>query len=138
MPELAAFYFVGFFASLTLGVVFGIFQRAKYHSKPYLLLQRNLKLVNLRWNDLNLSVEILTNDHQQIKEYQKARLTSFSIIFVGVLLSWVGLFFLIVIWISLKLIGNSRLEKNIYASTLTSQELTPIEVKDQLVIVQSI
>lgn len=136
MPELAAIYFLGFLASLVLGSIFGINQRAKYHSKSYLLLQKNLKLLNLRWNDLNLSVETFKDEHQQAKEYQKARLTSFSIILVGMLLSWLGLLFLVVIWTSLKLIGNSQLEKNIYASSLTESELTPDEVKNQLAILK--
>ncbi len=132
MPELAAFYFLGFVASLVIGVFFGIHQRKKYYSSGYLQLQKNLKLIAFRWNDLNLSVEKLQGDYQQVSEYKKARFTSFSIILVGMLLSWLGLLFLIVIWTSLKLIGNSRLEKKLYASPLAKRELSQDEVQNHL------
>ena len=136
MPELAAFYFFGFFASLVIGVFFGILQRKKYHSHGYLMLQKNLKLIDLRWNDLNLSVEKIKGDQQQASEYEKARFTSFSIIFIGMLLSWLGLIFLIVIWASLKLIGNSRLEKKIYSSPLTKHALSQDEARNQVAILE--
>lgn len=139
MPELAAFYLAGLTVSLIVGVLFGLKQRSRYHSIQYEQLQKNLRRINLRWNDLNLSVEELksseldlekTSEQLQKEEYQKARIS--TILFVGfaAVLSWLGLIFLILIWVSLRVLGKSRTERNLFSSPLATSELDQKAVED--------
>lgn len=138
MPELAAMYLVGAVVSMIVGLAFGLKQRAKYHKSSTLCLQKNLKKIGYRWNDLNLSVEAIVEDAEGADqaEYKKARFTSILFTIVAVAFSWIGLFFLIIMWVSLKFLMNSRAEKALLVSPLSSSELTISEIKnifDQLV-----
>ena len=134
MPELAGFYSAGFLISMVFGVWFGIKQRGRYYSKSYLLLQKNLQRINLRWNDLNLSVEALKreeapNGGQLAEEYHQAKISMILFIMTTTILSWLGLIFLTVVWISLWLFAKPRIETELFASPLATQELADEDIK---------
>ena len=134
MPEVAGFYAAGLLLSLILGVWFGIKQCSRYYSKSYLLLQKNLQRINLRWNDLNLSVESLhplatSGEQQGAEEYHKAKISMIFFIAAMTILSWLGLVFLTVIWISLRVLAKPKLETELFASALAKQELADEDVK---------
>ena len=112
------------------GILFGLKQRANFHSKSYSILQKNLQKINLRWNELNLSLDKLDTsiaakaaDELQAEEYDKARISSVLFLSWACVLSWLGLFFLIMIWISLHFLGKSRLRTKLFASQLSHGEL---------------
>ncbi len=138
MPEIAGFYLVGVLITATIGLVFGSRQRSRYHSKQYIILQKNLQKIELRWNDLNAAVEKIkipedinpeNSAHQFREEYGNARKSALILLSSASVLSWLGLLFLIVIWGSLRVLAKSRSEISIFASPLTASELARNEVE---------
>lgn len=136
MPELAAAFAIGSLVSLLLGLAFTITQLSKYKSNNYKTLQANLDKIDLRWNDLEASVspKIMidgaeaeavkkANRKQLVEEYKKAR-TTYAIFTIGAMaLSWLGAMFLIVMWVSVKKLIKSRLERALFQSELTEKDL---------------
>lgn len=126
MPELAAMYSVGAMVTLIVGIFFGLKQRAKYHNPAFKNLQKNLRKIGYRWNELNLAVdkmpEVLEED-PDIAEYKKARFTSIVFTMAAVAFSWLGCGFLILMWLSLKMLKKSKIESELLASPLVVNEL---------------
>lgn len=142
MPELAAAFAVGSLVSLLLGFAFTITQLSKYKSNDYRTLQANLAKIDLRWNDLEASVSPreLTSEgleaeairkagrKQLVEEYKKAR-TTYTIFTVGAMaFSWLGALFLIIMWVSVKKLIKSRLERALFQSELTEKDLPKEQV----------
>lgn len=133
MPELVAMYSVGLVVSMIVGIIFGLKQRSKYHDPAIKHLQKNLRKIGFRWNELNLAVEKMPasfDEDPDLTEYKKARFTSILFTTAAVLFSWLGCFFLILMWFSLKLLNKSRVEKALLASPLSEKELAAQEVKE--------
>lgn len=131
MPELAVMYSVGALVSMIVGIIFGLKQRAKYHDPANLCLQKNLRKIGYRWNELNLSVDKMPDSFDEdpdVIEYNKARFTSILFTTAAVAFSWLGLFFMILMWFSLKLLKKSRAEKALLASPLSLKELAAQDV----------
>ena len=134
MPELAAITLVGSILSLIVGILFGIIEISRYNKTHYKTLQQNLALINLRWNDLEGAAENLPIGRQQElheKEIRKAKRTYMIFTFAGVLLSWLGLFLLILMWISVKKLIKNRLERNVFNSNLVTEVLKPDQVTEK-------
>src|SRR4051794_33035667 len=100
MPELALSFCVGAVLSLICSILFYYFQTSRYHLAEFKVLQENLKLINFRWNDLEGRLEKWDESAEQ-KEVQKAKNTYLLFSIAAVVLSWLGLFFLILMWVSL-------------------------------------
>jgi hypothetical protein len=134
MPELALMYGVGVLVSLGIGIIFGIKQRSKYHQQEYLCLQNNLRKLNLRWSELNLSIERIPDGKldMDLIEYNKARTTSFFLTSGAAALSWIGAGFLMIIWLSLKFLINSRDEKKLKNSEIAKVDLNNSEIQNLL------
>jgi hypothetical protein len=130
MPELALMYCVGVIAALVIGICFGITQRSKYHGPSYLTLQKNLKKADLLWNELNLSIENISdpNIDWNLIEYKKARITSIFLTAGATALSWIGAGFLVLIWFSLKFLIHSREEKKLKSSEIAKRDLERSEI----------
>jgi len=127
MPELAAMYSVGALISMIVATLFALRQRAKYFDPRMVRLQKNLNLIGYRWNDLNLSVDPLGTDPAQaeLAEYKKARATTIIFAVMSVIFSWGGLFFILLMWMSLNLLNKSKAKKILLESPLSeSEELT--------------
>ena len=121
MPELAASFLVGATLAFLASVCFTYFQLAKYRSDGYLKLQNNLSKINLRWNDLEGSVEPFDSNANSI-EIKKVKNTCLLFGIASVIFRWVGLFFLILMWVSLKKLVKNRLEMHLFRSDLAKAE----------------
>ncbi len=131
MPELFFIFVLGSLVSLMTGGLLIFLQLSKYKSKNYLLLQKNLKKINLRWNDLEGDTETFS-DVSEENEIQKARTTYILFCLVGVILSWLGFFILLIIWISIKKLIVNRLERQLFNSELISHELDGKFVEEKM------
>ena len=130
MPELAIIYSVGCLFSLIVGCVFSLQQRAQYKSEKFLKLQRNLKQINLRYNDLESAIED-NIEGASVKEYSRARNTYMLFTSAATILSWLGLFFLILLWFSIKKLISNKTEIKLFASKLALLDLTEAEVQGE-------
>ena len=130
MPELAAAFSTGLVVSLITSLLFAFLQLKRYRSKPYLQLQKNLALINLQWNDLNGNLQDY-NEKQVEAEIRKARHTYFFIGCMATILSWFGLFFLILMWVSVKKLIKNRLEVYLFSGDLAQTDLTTEQVQAQ-------
>ncbi len=128
MPELAAAFTVGALLSLITSLLFGFVQLRRYSSATYLQLQKNLALINLQWHDLNGCLQEF-KENQIKNETKKAKTTYFFIGAFAVLLSWLGFFFLILMWVSVKKLIKNRLEVYLFSSALAQGELTSSQVQ---------
>jgi hypothetical protein len=134
VPELAAGFLVGAVFALATGLIFTLTQLSKYRSSQYLLIQKNLELIGLRWNDLEGCVgpikEEFTSEQQTFYEVNKARTTYYLFTTAAVLLSWLGFVFLLLMWVSIKKLVRNRNEENLFASPLAFQALDAGRVKE--------
>lgn len=102
-------------------------QLAKYSSSSFLMVQKNLQKVDLRWNDLEGSTEPVAADSTE-KEIQKARTTYIVFCLFGTMLSWAGFLILLIIWVSIKKLIVNKLEKQLFTSELALLELDRSQV----------
>lgn len=129
MPELAMMFLMGAVLSLITGALFTFQQMRFYKSFQFLTLQKNLQHIGLRWNDINSEPEDFSEGRQQ-KEIARARFSCLLFTFFAVFLSWFGFFLLLMLWVSLKVLVKSRLEKRIYQSELVLKEFDSIRVNE--------
>ena len=128
MPELAFVFSIGCLGALVASIFFYISELRFYKRLDFLTLQQNLKCIDLRWNQLSGQIESYTENSFR-DEMSKARRTYLIFGFASVVLSWVGLLFLVTIWLSLKLMIKNRLFNALIFSTLAETALTKAEVQ---------
>lgn len=127
MPELFVIFILGSVVSLLTGLIMLFLQLAKYSSSRFIMVQKNLQKVNLRWNDLEGSTEPAVAD-STAKEIEKARTTYILFCLFGMMLSWAGFFILLIIWVSIKKLIVNKLEKQLFTSELALIELDRAQV----------
>lgn len=127
MPELFAIFLMGSVASLVTGLLLLFMQLAKYRSGRLLMIQKNLQKIDLRWNDIEGGTEPLVAGSTE-REIERARTTYILFCLFSMMLSWVGFFILLIIWISLKRLIVSKVEKQLFASELALLELERADV----------
>ena len=131
MPELAAVFLLGSVFSLVTAALFTFWQMRHYSSLKFQTLQKNLAKIGLRWNDLNSGAEEVSEGHQKLlEEKERSRAFHTYLIFgtIGVVLSWFGLFLLLMMWVSLKKLVKSRLEERLFDGELVMKDLDAVEV----------
>jgi hypothetical protein len=128
MPELAVIGLIGAAFSLMTGVVIYVLELRKYKRPEFLVLEKNLLLIGKRWNDLNKSIDDYTPDGKQA-EVSRQTNTILTITGVAFLLSWLGFFFYLLIYISIKKLGRNRLSDKVFKSLLVQKELALSEVQ---------
>ena len=117
MPELAAAYFVGLFACLSLTILYVFLRSRRRQSTPANTLQMNLKKADLFWSDSRDSVvswDKAANDAETKKSQKAIGLTGTMLS----LLSWVGFLFLMIIMLSERFFARSRRERRLFSSEL--------------------
>lgn len=127
MPELFAIFLMGSVASLVTGLLLLFMQLAKYRSGRLLMIQKNLQKIDLRWNDIEGGTEPLVAGSTE-REIERARTTYILFCLFSMMLSWVGFFILLIIWISLKRLIVNKVEKQLFASELALLELERADV----------
>lgn len=128
MPELAALIALGATLSVVTGLVIYFLELRKYKSFEFITLENNLMKIDKRWNDLNKSFDTFAKDGQKT-EINKQINTILTITFVAMLLSWVGFFFYLLIYLSIKKLGRNRLSDKVFDSILVQKNLPPTEVQ---------
>ena len=124
MPELAAAYAVGVFASLSLTIVF-YFLWSRYRDRTAArTLNENLKSVLLYWSDREDRLKSFTEEEERADRKQGAIsliATSAGLSF----LSWAGFFFILILMLSYRYLARSRLEKRLFESELANEKRLP-------------
>jgi len=129
MPELAAGFCIGAAFSLITSFLFFYSHLQVYKSPHYRTLQNNLQLLNVRWSEIEGRLEKY-EDGAESMEISRSK-SSFLIFGVfAVLLSWVGLFFLLLMWFSIKKLVKNRLEDYLFGSEAAQKQLTLKEMRD--------
>ncbi len=128
MPELAALIAIGATMSVLTGIVIYICELRKYKSFEFVNLEKNLQQIDKRWNDLNKTFEVYAKDGKKI-EVNKQINTILTITFVAMLLSWLGFFFYLLIYLSIKKLGRNRLSDKVFDSVLVQKNLPADQVQ---------
>ncbi len=135
-PEMAAAYVAGLIPStLVTGARLLLF-RQKVRSPTWLQVQKNLKVVGMYWSESAASVRTLAESHpvQDNASYMK------GLKFLGfacIALSWAGVFFHLIILLSLRYLAVPRIEIAVLRSTLARRDLSSAEVMDVLAEIQA-
>lgn len=120
MPELAAFYGVGFVVCLALTMVYVFLRNWRRHSRAASTLQENLQKAGYFWSDHRDSLVPYQKDANEAE----AKKSQVAIGYTGLilsLLSWAGVVFLLIIMLSERFFARSRREQRIFASDLTKR-----------------
>jgi hypothetical protein len=117
MPELAAAYTVGFLLCLMLTTLYIFLRERRRSSRAALTVQKNLKKLNLFWSDSTDQILVLESDSAEA-EARKSRSAIGITGFILSLLSWAGVFFLLVIMLSERFLARSRRERRLFGSLL--------------------
>lgn len=128
MPELAAGFAIGAALSLIASFLFAYFQLSKYRSLRYLNIQKNLAVIGFRWNDLEGRLEP-DQPGANKREVSKARNTYIMFGAAATVLSWLGLFFLLLMWVSITKLVKNRLEIHIFDSVLAKAQQTENDIQ---------
>lgn len=126
MPELAFSYFIGSCITF-IAVNFNLYWTIKGFSKKELLqLNRNLALVGKYWSTeqgqiLDMSAGKTTEDYRAI-DLKKSKFSAFIFGTLLIFLSWFGLFFFFIYFLSVNKFAKSRMELYIFNSDLNKIE----------------
>lgn len=130
-PELAAAYVIGWIPSASVTGLHLWLHRRKIRTPAYRQLQSNLQKAGLYWRESRSDIEPYSEglEQQNLKEYEK------NILLMGtffLFLSWGGFLFNLIVLFSVHSLAISRKERSLFASTLTTLDLTPDQVRDYL------
>jgi len=131
MPELAAIIFSGLLVCVISTLTVFYLENRRFESFETGFLQSNLKLINKRWNSLK---QCLEDDSELNCRSQKSSLSSTILIFgFGMsLLSWIGLVFFWMTYLSIRLVSSTRKERSLLNSDLSTGSLNPPEIQNSL------
>ena len=128
MPELAFGILIGALLSLITGIIIYFSELRKYKSPEFLVLEKNLRLIGKRWNDLDKSIDDYTPKGKHAEANRQIN-TILMITGVAILLSWLGFFFYLLIYVSIKKLGRNRLSDKVFDSLLVQKELLQGDVQ---------
>lgn len=124
MPELAAAYTLGFVCCLALTLLYVFLRERRRHSASALVLQSNLRKLNLFWSDSADAIIPLQSD-SVAQERRRSQTTIGYLGLVLSLLSWGGLFFMLIIMLSERFFARSRRERRLFGSRLAQDSTIP-------------
>ena len=135
-PEMAAAYVAGLIPSTLVTGAHLLLFRKKINSPAVHQLQANLRLVGMYWSESGACIRTLaegtpsTDDRIYLKGLKILGLACFF-------LSWIGMFFHLLILLSLRYLAVPRIERAILSSGLVRRTLTGAEVMDVLAEIQA-
>lgn len=135
-PEMAVAYVAGLIPStLVSGAHLLLFKR-RINSPPVRLLQNNLAEVGLYWSESSASIRECREG--SAKRDEQLYLRGVKILGLGCFfLSWVGVFFHLLILLSLRYIAMPRLERALMRSSLATRSLSAEETRRALIEIQA-
>lgn len=129
MPELAFSYAVGFFVVLIVAGI-ALAREAKFErSQVFALLQANLAQVGARWSHgQDTIITVKAGEAKSFSHMKTMALVALACAF----LSWFGLFFYILILVSMKAVVHKRRVLVIKSALARQKFETPIEVLEHM------
>lgn len=126
-PEIGITYIAGIIPSIGVSIFHYRSQLSKINSPPYKMIQNNLMKINKFWADYSGEIQDLTvsNPENDFNNFKKGLLLS-SYIFV--LLSWIGFFFHLIVFYSLRNLARPIIERHLLNSDLSKKNLSKEEV----------
>ncbi len=124
MPEIALGYLVGFLLTAGLVALHVFLQLRKLKSAEMILLQKNLKRINLFWSESESAVKDYAEGIDVTDKQKNIR----SILISGTgfsVLSWLGLSMQFILMLSLRYLAVKRIELRLFESDLALKELSP-------------
>lgn len=128
LPEMAVGYGIGMISSSVLGGLVYLRGHRRKNSRSMSLIQKNLEKKNAMWSSIEARI-VVKDEARLVSEAEKESRTYWIIIISGIVLSWLGTFFLIIVFLS----PLTRKEKQILQSELAERELSVAEVEKALV-----
>lgn len=135
-PEMAVAYVAGLIPSTLVTGAHLLLFRKKVNSAPIQQLQRNLAEVSMYWSESGACVRTLAegNPTDDARIYLRGlKLLGLACFF----LSWIGMFFHLIILVSLRYIAVPRIERAILSSRLAQRRLSQGEVMEVLSEIQA-
>jgi hypothetical protein len=117
VPELAAAYTVGFVACLALTMLYVFLRERRRHSHGAKCVQSNLAKLGLYWSDSADAIVPLTPTSADDESMRSKKTIGYTGLILS-LLSWLGVFFLLVIMLSERFLARSRRERHLFTSEL--------------------
>jgi hypothetical protein len=117
MPELAAVYFVGLVACLALTILYVFLRKRRRQTRAAETVQTNLRKADFYWSDSRDAVVKWNPEANELEatKSQKAIALTGSVL---ALLSWAGVFFLLIIMLSERFLARSRRERRLFGSQI--------------------
>lgn len=135
-PEMAAAYVAGLIPSTLVAGAHLLLFRQKVRTPTWSQIQKNLNKVGMYWSESAAAVRTLADGAPEtdITAYMRGlRLLGLACI----VLSWAGMFFHLIILLSLRYLAVPRIETAVLESSLAQRDLTSAEVMDALAEVQA-
>jgi hypothetical protein len=142
MPELVAIGLIGAFLTF-LAVNFNLYWvHRSFKTRKILTLNHNLLKVGRYWSleqgRLIILEEGKSQEVYQARDYKKSTRSAFLFGTIMIFLSWLGLLFFTIYFVSINKFAKSRLEERIFASKLVQDpNLALVEVQTLLVELES-
>ena len=132
MPELAAFYALGFLACMALTMLYVFLRDRRRHSHGAEIVQTNLRKLGLFWSDSADRIVPLEEKSAEIESRRSQRTIGYTGMILA-LLSWAGVFFLLVIMLSERFFARSRRERRLFTSSLVQNlDLSANDVRREI------
>lgn len=135
-PEIALVYGLGLIPSALMSAVHFESQRRKQKTPALLQIQRNLKKLNLFWADYAGEIQSL-NDSSPSQDFEKFKKGLIISSYFFISLSWIGLCFHLLLFISIKKWTRPRIERQLMESRLATEDLNENDTHQTLKELQS-
>lgn len=135
-PEMAAAYVAGLVPSTLVAGAHLLLFRQKVRTPTWSQIQKNLNKVGMYWSESVAAIRTLADGapESDTAAYMRGlRLLGLACI----VLSWAGMFFHLIILLSLRYLAVPRIETAVLKSSLAQRDLTSGEVMDALAEVQA-
>lgn len=131
LPEMAVGYVAGWIPNVTLTAIHYELHRRKMRSERTQRVQRNLRHVGSVWieSETNIKEWIDGREERDLRKYRRGVLL---LGIAGLVLSWIGFFFQLLIIFSMRFIAQSRTEQLLFGSKIAEKDLSPEEVLAEL------
>jgi hypothetical protein len=129
MPELAAAYALGFISCLALTMLYVFLRERRRNSHGAKIVQANLAKLQYFWSDSADAIVPLKTSSAEDETKRSQRTIGYTGLILS-LMSWAGVFFLLIIMLSERFFARSRRERRLFGSRTPS--LTASDVRQEI------
>ncbi|MBX2995656.1 MAG: hypothetical protein KF681_12565 [Bdellovibrionaceae bacterium] len=131
LPEMAVGYAVGWIPNIALTALHYEWHRRKMRSERTQRVQRNLRHVGSVWIESETTIKEWVEGREE-RDLLKYRRGVWLLGIAGLVLSWIGFFFQLMIVFSIHVIAKSRAEQLLFESPIATKDLSAEEVLAEL------